>query len=302
MTSQWRQFEQLVTLIERAAGPKNAIVKSPDRIRDLVTGRLREVDASIRYKVGTVDVLITFECRKRSRKSDDMWVEQLAMKRQKIGAARTIAVSATGFSESAYRTAQMHGIELRTLSEVDPSTIDSWFVPTGGIAFGMRAGANIECVVFLKCQDGSAHEHGIVPPSSCAPVFESQYIQSPFSANVLFSLVAHSAPESLQILPHDGSFNKVGFQLNCDIPIYVRGDKGLFPVHHFNIFAAVGLIDKSHLRESGKHHIYELSDHAQIQHSRFVSDIFGAPVQIDMLQDHHGNDTTSINLIRNKAK
>lgn len=70
-----REFEKLVARIEAAAAPRGAVVKSPDRIRHLTTGRLREVDASIRYKVGTVDVLITVECRKRSRKADDTWIE-----------------------------------------------------------------------------------------------------------------------------------------------------------------------------------------------------------------------------------
>ena len=62
MTAQWREFEKLIARIEQAMAPLDAAVRSPDRIPDKVTGELREVDASIRYKVGTCPILITIEC------------------------------------------------------------------------------------------------------------------------------------------------------------------------------------------------------------------------------------------------
>jgi hypothetical protein len=117
MPTNWREFEQLVARIEETLVPKGAKVKSPDHVRDLVTGRLREVDASIRFDLGSTPVLITVECRKRKAVQDDTWIEQLATKRDKIGAARTIAVSARGFTDSAKKTARQVGIELRTLED-----------------------------------------------------------------------------------------------------------------------------------------------------------------------------------------
>src|SRR5690606_18790303 len=66
-TPAWKAFEQLVARIEHQVAPKGAVVRSPDRLPDRHTGQLREVDASIRFTVGTVPLLITFECRKRSR-------------------------------------------------------------------------------------------------------------------------------------------------------------------------------------------------------------------------------------------
>lgn len=60
---QWREFERLITRIEKMLAPMGAEIKSPDRIPDKVTGQLREVDASIRYTVGSAPVLITVECR-----------------------------------------------------------------------------------------------------------------------------------------------------------------------------------------------------------------------------------------------
>lgn len=116
---EWRAFEILVAQIERHLSPHGAIVKSPDRLKDKITGQLREVDASIKYQIGSVPILITIECRDRSRVQDDTWIEQLAKKKEKIAASATIAVSANGFTKPAQKSAKIYGIELRTLNEIN---------------------------------------------------------------------------------------------------------------------------------------------------------------------------------------
>jgi hypothetical protein len=121
----WREFERLVARIEADASPLGMKVNSPDRIRCKVTGRFREVDASIRARVGTADVLITIECRHRSKIQDVTWIEQLAAKKASIGADRTIAVSSSGFSADAQAVANQRGISLRTLSEVSAGDINA---------------------------------------------------------------------------------------------------------------------------------------------------------------------------------
>lgn len=126
MTMDWREFEQLVAHIERQLSPRGAVVRSPDRIIDKITGRKREVDVSICYQDGDVPILITIECRKRGKTQDDTWIEQLVTKREKIGAHRTIAVSFTDFSTSAIVTAQHYGIEIRRVDEITDDVIASW--------------------------------------------------------------------------------------------------------------------------------------------------------------------------------
>ncbi|MGH6926568.1 MAG: restriction endonuclease [Propylenella sp.] len=123
-SADWRQFEELVARIEQDAGPLGLRVTSPDRIRCRTTGRLREVDASIRSQVGTTQMLVTIECRKRGRKQDVTWIEQLATKKLAIGADRTIAVSPVGFSDEAHAVARLHGIDLRRLSDVSAAQIN----------------------------------------------------------------------------------------------------------------------------------------------------------------------------------
>lgn len=121
---EWREFERLIARIEADAGPQGLVVKSPDRLRCKLTGRLREVDASVRGKVGTTDVLVTIECRRRSRIQDVTWIEQLATKKNSIGADRTIAVSLSGFSAEAEAAASHVGISLRKVADLTVSDLN----------------------------------------------------------------------------------------------------------------------------------------------------------------------------------
>ncbi len=121
-----REFELLVTRIESALAPAGTVIKSPDYVRDNFTGEQREVDASIRYAVGSANILITVECRDRTRVEDVTWIEQLATKQKQIGAAHTIAVSSKGFSVPALKAAKLHGISTRRIDEVTDADILAW--------------------------------------------------------------------------------------------------------------------------------------------------------------------------------
>ncbi|HEY0376428.1 MAG TPA: hypothetical protein VGC87_05665 [Pyrinomonadaceae bacterium] len=119
-----KEFEELIARIEGALAPIGAVIKSPDYIRDLVTNRFREVDASIRVPNGDTTRLITVECRDhRKGKQDDRWIEQLITKREKIGAWRTIAVSSSGFSDSAITSARHYNIDLRQMNQITDAEI-----------------------------------------------------------------------------------------------------------------------------------------------------------------------------------
>jgi hypothetical protein len=126
MSAPWRLFERLIAQIEQVMAPSGAVVRSPDRIPDRLTGELREVDASLRYRVGTSPVLITIECRDRSNVEDVRWIEQLVEKKRSIGASITVAVSSSGFSEPAIRKASVSGIEVRTLTEASAKDFVQW--------------------------------------------------------------------------------------------------------------------------------------------------------------------------------
>lgn len=118
MARMGREFEKLVARIEQTLCPFGAIVTSPDKIKDRNTGHDREVDASIRYTVGSAPILITIECRDRNAAQDITWLEQIKSKKESIAAAQTIVVSREGFTEGAITYANRHGIILRQISEV----------------------------------------------------------------------------------------------------------------------------------------------------------------------------------------
>ncbi|MGE0201339.1 MAG: hypothetical protein AB7P76_10270 [Candidatus Melainabacteria bacterium] len=113
-----KEFELLVSRIERSLSPLGAVITTPDKIPDKVANIDREVDASIRYTVGSTPLLITIECRDRTSVQDITWLEQIKSKKESIGAHQTIVVSKEGFSRSAIEYANHHAIALRQIEEV----------------------------------------------------------------------------------------------------------------------------------------------------------------------------------------
>lgn len=154
----WKEFEILVARIEKQLAGEGAVVKSPDRIPDLLTGRSREVDASIRMNVGSTPILITVECRRRVSVQDDTWIEQLATKRQKVGANATIAVTATNFTKSAIKTAQYHNIELRHIKDVTDVVMKDWTERLRAV-MTLHHWSNVEGLFHFQVP--SEHEHAL---------------------------------------------------------------------------------------------------------------------------------------------
>lgn len=112
-------------LIETAFAGSEVVVKSPDHLVS-ATGAIREVDVSIRGKVGHNTVLIVCECRDRRAKADEPWIEQLVEKRRTIRADKLIAVSRSGFTKSAMIKAAQCGISARTITELDLGQVREW--------------------------------------------------------------------------------------------------------------------------------------------------------------------------------
>lgn len=136
-TREWREFEKLIARIEADADRLGAKVTSPDRLRCNITGQMREVDVLIRSTGPGAPPLTTIECRRRSRIQDVTWIEQLATKKQSLGIDRTIAVSSSGFSETACAIAQNYGVELKTLNDAETQDLNQ-FVKMDFVLFWHR--------------------------------------------------------------------------------------------------------------------------------------------------------------------
>jgi hypothetical protein len=193
---EWRQFEQLVARIERDADQLGLAIKAPDRVRCLVTNRLREVDASVRTREGE---LITLECRKRRGSQDVTWIEQLATKRRSLGATKTIAVSARGFSSSAYALARENCIELKTLDELEPHELNP-LLGLDLVVFWHRR-VELKSVGLRKARPGSwtlpaAADVDLMLPADTnvfAPLFRNTDEGHRWSINDIWHQLQHSA-------------------------------------------------------------------------------------------------------------
>ena len=127
MPRQGRELEKLVATLENLLGETNIEVKSPDYIMGINSGSRREVDISLRTRVGSSDVLIVLETRDRNETDDVRWIEQLATKREDVLASKIVAVSSSGFTEGAKNTAKRLGIELRAIEDLTLGSIAEWF-------------------------------------------------------------------------------------------------------------------------------------------------------------------------------
>lgn len=127
MPRKGRDLEKLIATLENLLGDTNIEVKSPDYIVGVISGSRREVDVSLRAKVGSSDVLIILETRDRTEIDDVRWIEQLATKREDVLASKVVAVSSAGFTEGAKNIAQRLGIELRAINELTLDAIAEWF-------------------------------------------------------------------------------------------------------------------------------------------------------------------------------
>ncbi|VVB64100.1 Uncharacterised protein [uncultured archaeon] len=129
MDRKGRNFEEIVKFIEETLAGTSIKVKSPDYILDKDTGQPREVDISLRGKIGSSNILVIIECRDRMKDppQDVTWIEQIVCKRNSLGADKVIAISSKGFTEPAKIKAQKNEIELRTFDDIDPEKINRWF-------------------------------------------------------------------------------------------------------------------------------------------------------------------------------
>ena len=130
MSRRGRELERLVSILEGGFPSSDVVIKSPDHIEDKITGNKREVDVSIRGKMGSHNILIVLECHDHKYRDDVTWIEQLQTKTEDLNANKVIAVSSSGFSEPAETKAKHYGIEVRTIDEISNEDLDNWVIPS----------------------------------------------------------------------------------------------------------------------------------------------------------------------------
>lgn len=121
-----RSLELLVQALEQLLTGSPVEIRSPDYITGRHSGTRREIDVSLWSNVGSVSVLVIIECRDRAASQDVSWIEQLASKRDDVGAGKAVAVSASGFSAGEQNLARSQQIGLRSLEKLEPRAVFGW--------------------------------------------------------------------------------------------------------------------------------------------------------------------------------
>ena len=125
-----RELEIVVSLIEGALSGVPVTIRSPEYVVGRRSGQRREVDVSIRGRLGSAEIFVAVECRDRSVIQGLDWIEQVKSKQDDVGASRMVVVCSSAFTEPAIRAAEALGISLRTLSEISGPEILTWMDPS----------------------------------------------------------------------------------------------------------------------------------------------------------------------------
>jgi Restriction endonuclease len=182
-------LEKVVERLENAlGGHQSLVVKSPDHLSGK-NGHLREVDVSVRGRLGATDILVVLECRDHRRRQSVAWLEQLASKRDEVRADRIIAVSTSGYTRGARDYAAQHQILLRNVEEVSSSNFTEWLTLDGvHLAEGNLLIEKIDLVFSATSELESLVALRQSYPSVTAdtPIFKRASDGALFSANQLF--------------------------------------------------------------------------------------------------------------------
>ncbi len=132
MNNTGKQLEQLVKEIEQLLLPKGFNVSANKNIFNDEGVQVAEFDIEISGQLGSSSIKSLIECRDRPSKGSapGSWIEQLVGRRSRFKFNKVMAVSTSGFADSAITYAKTEGIDLRSLENLSPKFIADWFLPT----------------------------------------------------------------------------------------------------------------------------------------------------------------------------
>lgn len=137
----WQRFEDLVAHIQSTLAPGATVERNVK-----VTGRSglpRQIDISVRTKVGQFDLFLVIDCKDYNGKVDVNDVEAVSGLCQDVGANQGAIVAARGFTGGAVKRAKSAGVNLYTL--IDAEKHEWQTLVTIPILLGVRS---LESVAF----------------------------------------------------------------------------------------------------------------------------------------------------------
>ena len=119
----WKILEEVVAKIQRYLLP-DADVRHNHRVKGK-SGRRRQLDVTVSYKIAGVPIFVVFECKRRNKRPVPMEeVEKFAgtlrdVREMQVGATVGVMVSRTGFDAGAKAIARQEQVALRNYRETD---------------------------------------------------------------------------------------------------------------------------------------------------------------------------------------
>lgn len=117
----WKKFEKIVYKMQKDLA-KDAKVTHDDKVDGRDSKTPRQIDVSIRRKIGQYNIFVAVECKDLKKPVDVKEVESFATKLKDVQANKGAIVSSSGFSKAAIKIAKTHQIDTFTL--VDTESID----------------------------------------------------------------------------------------------------------------------------------------------------------------------------------
>jgi hypothetical protein len=111
----WREFEDLAASIQKQFVGADATVTTNDHIRGRRTGDLRQIDITIRQRVGQFEMLVVIDCKDYKTPVDVKDVEAFIGLLEDVAGNKGVIIAARGFTSGAKKRAADARIEILTL-------------------------------------------------------------------------------------------------------------------------------------------------------------------------------------------
>jgi len=117
----WKRFEKTVYELQKQLAP-DCEVKFNDSITGVRSKTRRQIDISIRRRVGPYSILVIIECKDRKPPVDINIMGEFASRLEDVRANKGAMISSSGFTPACIEFAKAHGID--TLMLFDTESVD----------------------------------------------------------------------------------------------------------------------------------------------------------------------------------
>jgi hypothetical protein len=118
-------FEALIACIQQSVHNR-ANIETNKKLKDVDTGKLRQIDISLRLSDGPTEFFAMIEVRDHSRPVGAPYIGEISDKRRSVRADAAFIVSRSGFTKSALTKAEKLGIRALTYDEATNADWSNW--------------------------------------------------------------------------------------------------------------------------------------------------------------------------------